>query len=106
MSKYNVIKFQAPFERLKEYDISPEVRLHKAIITQAIIDVSNISGNALSKKIELEAKNWLFGNSQNFKDVCNRAELSPEKVVKMARDAIEVNSDKVFYLCNNERKIA
>jgi len=38
MSMYGVIKFQAPFERLKEYDYSPEVRLYKAILTQAIID--------------------------------------------------------------------
>lgn len=63
MSKYSVIKFQAPFERLKEYDLAPEVRLHKAIITQAIIDVSNNSDSPSSKKIEIEAKNWLFGNS-------------------------------------------
>ena len=106
MSKYSVIKFQAPFERLKEYDLSPEVRLHKAIITQAIIDVSNISNTVASKKIELEAKNWLFGDSFHFKDICNKAELAPEKVIKMARDAIEMNSNKIFYQYNNRQKIA
>lgn len=106
MSKYSVIKFQAPFERLKEYDLSPEVRLYKAVITQAIIDVSNISDIFSSKKNELEAKNWLFGDSPHFRDVCNKAELSPEKVVEMARSAIEMNSDKIFYLYNNTRRVA
>ena len=106
MSKYSVIKFQAPFERLKEYDLMPEVRLYKAIITQAIIDVSNTSNTATSKKIELEAKNWLFGDSSHFKDICNKADLSPEKVVKMARDAIEMNSDKIFYISHRCQKIA
>jgi hypothetical protein len=32
MSMYGVIKFQAPFESLKEFDYSPEVRLYKAIL--------------------------------------------------------------------------
>lgn len=106
MSKYSVVKFQAPFERLKEYDISPEVRLYKAIITQAIIDVSNTSNTVTSKKIELEAKNWLFGNSSHFKDICNKAELSPEKVVRMARDVIEMNSNKIFYMHHVSQKVA
>jgi hypothetical protein len=39
----NVIKFPSPFERLKSYTNSPDVMLRKAIITQAIIDATNIS---------------------------------------------------------------
>jgi hypothetical protein len=95
MSKCRVIKFQAPFERLKEYDLAPEVRLHKAIITQAIIDVSGNSDTNSSKKIEIEAKNWLFGDSQYFRDVCFRAELLPQKVMQMARDAIRMNKKRL-----------
>jgi len=91
MSKYSVIKFQAPFERLKEYDLMPETRLYKAIITQAIIDVSNNSNSTENKKYEMEAKNWLFGNSFHFRDVCNKAELDPKSVVQMAKDAIKMN---------------
>ena len=106
MTNINVIRFKAPFERLKEYDFTPEVRLFKAIITQAIIDVSNISNTLSSKKIELEAKNWLFGDSLHFRDVCNKAELAPEKVVEIARSAIEMNSNKMFYLHNNCQKVA
>ena len=39
----NVIKFQSPFERLKLYTTSPDVTLRKAIITQAIIDATNMT---------------------------------------------------------------
>lgn len=48
---YNVIKFQAPFERLKYYNSSPEVSLYKSIITQAIIDATNILDTAIAKII-------------------------------------------------------
>jgi hypothetical protein len=82
-------------ERLKEYNLAPEVRLHKAIITQAIIDVSSNSDLPSSKKIEIEAKNWLFGDSQYFRDACFRAELLPQKVVQMARDAIQMNTKQL-----------
>lgn len=51
MNKYSVIKFQAPFEISKEYDLLPEVRLYKAFITQVIIDVSNIFDTPPSKKM-------------------------------------------------------
>ena len=42
---YNVIKFQAPFERLKQYNASSEIILYKAIITQAIIDATYTNYN-------------------------------------------------------------
>ena len=100
MSMYGVIKFQAPFERLKEYDLTPEIRLYKAVITQAIIDVSNNSNSTENKKYEMEAKNWLFGNSFDFRDVCNKAELEPHSVVQMAKNAIEMNNANVFYIDN------
>ncbi len=50
---YHVMKFQAPFERLKEYSPSPEIILYKAIITQAIIDATNISDEHRAKILEL-----------------------------------------------------
>lgn len=94
MSIYGVIKFQAPFERLKEYDYSPEVRLYKAILTQALIDASNISSSPEAKKHELEAKNWIFGNSDYFKEVCYNAEISPDFMRQITKEAIRLNSVK------------
>ena len=91
MSKYSVIKFQTPFEKMKDYDFKVEVRLFKSIILQAIIDASNMSENIRLKKIELEAKNWLFGESKDFYETCFRAEIEPVYVVKTAKKIIRLN---------------
>ena len=56
LKRTNPIKFQSPFERLKLFQSSCDVALRKAIITQAIIDASNISDNRYAVKLEKEAK--------------------------------------------------
>lgn len=91
---YGVIKFQAPFEKLKEYNDSPEVRLYKAILTQAIIDASNISNNPSSRKEEIDAKNWIFGNGEYFQEICLKAESDPNQIIKLAKEAISLNHRK------------
>ncbi|GAB4169825.1 MAG: hypothetical protein Tsb006_7720 [Rickettsiaceae bacterium] len=93
MSTYGVIKFQAPFEKMKEYDFTPEIRLNKAIILQAIIDASNVSDSKLARKVELEAKQWLFGNSADFLDVCHRANSNPSHVIRTAKKIIRLNHE-------------
>lgn len=97
MSIYGVIKFQAPFERLKDYDFPPEVRLYKAILTQAIIDASNISAIKEAKKLELEAKTWIFGNSQYFQEVCYYAQMEPGFIIRIMREVIKLNSVKKLH---------
>lgn len=91
MNKYGVIKFQTPFEKMKEYNFKPEVRLYKSIILQAIIDASNTLNTKKSRKIEIEAKNWLFGNSEDFFEVCFKGEIEPDYVVKTAKKVIRLN---------------
>lgn len=91
---YNVMKFQAPFERIKEYNASPEVSLYKAIITQAIIDSTNISDTVSARMLEREAKNWLFSNSGYFREICYSAEIDPSFVVKIAKEAIALNKKR------------
>ncbi len=104
---YGVIKFQAPFERLKEYDYSPEVRLYKAILTQTIIDASNITETKIAKKLEIEAKIWIFGNSQYFQEVCHKGEIEPGFVIKIAKEAIKLNLAKgsVLYEDKSEKRV-
>lgn len=74
---YHVMKFQAPFERLKEYNSSPEIILYKAIITQAIIDATNISDAPRAKTLETDAKKWIFSNSDYFQKICYIAGIEP-----------------------------
>lgn len=92
---YSVIKFQSPFERIKLYSSSPEVSLHKAIIIQAIIDASNISNDMEQRKLEVEAKTWLFGNSDDFKEVCDIANISSLEVRRVAKEAISMQKAKL-----------
>ena len=95
---YNVMKFQAPFERLKEYSPSPEIILYKAIITQAIIDATNISEDPRAKTIEQDAKKWIFSNSDYFQKICYTAGIEPSFVIKINKEAIKLNHKKLeFY---------
>ncbi len=89
---YNVIKLSAPFEKLKTYDPSPEVNLFKAVIMQHIIDCTNTSNNNESRRLEIEAKTWLFGNSRDFSTVCDFAKSTPWEVQKIAKEAIKMHS--------------
>lgn len=90
----NVIKFQSPFERLKLFDNSPDVNLRKAIITQAIIDASNISDDKQAKKLEREAKSWISGCGEYFKNICAEACMEPQYVVKLAKQIIKLHKIK------------
>lgn len=82
---------QAPFERLKIYN-QPDVALRRAIILQAIIDSTNTSDNKIARRIEKEAKDWLFGDSEYFKKICNEAGFDPEYVVSIAKAMIKLNN--------------
>jgi hypothetical protein len=86
-----VIKFTTPFEKLKEYSFSAEVRLYKAIIVQAITDASNTNHNPKSRKYELEAKRWIFGDSDDLHDICLNAQLNVKYMQKIARKTIFYN---------------
>jgi uncharacterized protein YycO len=90
----NVIKFQSPFERLKLFDASPDISLRKAIITQAIIDASNVSDDKSARKRELEAKSWIFTNNSYFKSICLDAGMEPSFVVKITKQIIKFQKAK------------
>ena len=90
----NVIKFQSPFERLKLFHSSSDVALRKAIITQAIIDASNISDNKYAVKLEKEAKNWIFGCGEYFKNICAEACIEPQLVIKITKQILQLHKDK------------
>lgn len=87
---YSVLKFQSPFERLKQYSNKPEVNLCKAIITQAIIDSTCISNDLESRKDRLEALEWIFGESNDLKEICDGAALDPSYVRKLTMEAIKL----------------
>jgi len=90
----NVIKFQAPFERLKLYNTSPDVVLRKAIIMQAVIDATNISDAKEAKKLEIDAKAWIFGNDETFKTTCIEAGIEASFIVKITKEIIKIHKNQ------------
>ena len=90
-----VIKLQAPFEKIKNYNSNPEIALRRAIILQAIIDATNTSTNIYAKRFELEAKKWLFGRSKSFTKICEEAELSEDFVISIAKETIKTHNMSV-----------
>lgn len=87
-SMTNLNKLQAPFERLKHYDIYPDIALRKAIIMQAIFDACSTSKDRKAKRNRQEAITWLLGNSKYFKQICFEAELCHNMVRKIAKNEI------------------
>lgn len=92
---YRVLKFQAPFERLKQYVAIPEIRLYKSIITQAIIDATNTSSDPEAKALERDAKNWIFGNEEHFQMISYLSNSEPTFIIKLTKEAIKLNQKKL-----------
>lgn len=86
----NVIKLQAPFEKLKWYGDCGDVNLRRAIILQAVIDATNIATDKNSVRQTEEAKDWIFGRGAYFVKVCEEAELNPDFVIQVAKEMIEI----------------
>lgn len=89
----NLNKLQAPFERLKNYGITPDVSLRKAIIMQAIFDACSISKDRKAKKNRIEAITWLVGNSPYFRQICFEADLCPDMVRQIAKEEMIRSGD-------------
>lgn len=100
----NVIKFHAPFERLKTYSTSPDVALRKAIITQAIIDATNIAECPTSKAFALEAKAWIFGNGESFTTTCMEGGIEPSFVVKITKEIIKLHTQQSRFSHRSRRR--
>lgn len=84
----HVIKFQAPFERIKFTKTTPDAMLRKAIILQAIIDATNTSLDCKNKEIADEAKTWIFGKDKHFVRMCEEAGVEPDYIIRVTNNAI------------------
>jgi hypothetical protein len=72
----------------KEAEISGEVALWRAVITQALMDAGSNSNKSEARSARAHAISWLGGDSDDFNEVCELANLTPEYVRKKAKEAI------------------
>lgn len=91
----DVIKFYAPFQRLVEAnEHNPHIALRKGIILQAIIDATYTGTSARARKDAIEAKEWLFTDSDYFDLICDQAGYEKSFIRKVARETIKLHHSK------------
>lgn len=89
----NVIKFRTPFEGIKSNGLLPEITLWKAVIKQAMIDATNTSETKEAKKLGQEAKEWIFGEDENFKQMCFEVDIEPSWVIRSVQNLIKCHQN-------------
>ncbi len=91
---HNGNKLQAPFERLKKYDLSPDIALRNAIIMRAIFDATSASKDRKAIKAKYEAQTWLLSGCDDFKQICFEADLCPKLVMQIAKEEIMLSAKR------------
>ena len=72
------------------YDpVRGERAIWRAVILQALMDASCMSGKKESQQAQQESLVWLRGNSADFATVCYYAGFEPEYVRRMVRGCLE-----------------
>lgn len=84
----NLMKLQAPFDRLLSYDIDPHIALRKAIILQAIIDSTSVAVDRKAMKAKKEARDWILGNDDYFQEICFEGDLDSQEMIALTREMI------------------
>jgi hypothetical protein len=80
---------------------NPEQALWRAVIEQAIKDAC---GKLCEPNDQRNARDWLLQPNRNFSQVCALADLEPDYVRKLAREAIEAYAHKINATAKREPK--
>lgn len=82
--------------------------LWRAVITQALMDASNLSKKPFNRMEKIKARIWLEGKSEEFFAVCSLADMDPNYVKTKAAEAIARNckwrNDSGSVEANNVKK--
>jgi hypothetical protein len=68
--------------------VSGEVALWRAVITQSLQDAGSNSKKPEMRKAKAEAIAWLAGTCEDFEEVCENAHLGTDYVRKKSKEAI------------------
>ncbi|MDX1924393.1 MAG: hypothetical protein SFT91_04140 [Rickettsiaceae bacterium] len=91
-----VIKLNAPFERIRFENNTPDAKLRMAIITQAMIDATTISTNEEDKKVAEDAIEWIFGKNEEFVNMCYAIGLEPDYIARRTKEGMIYQRDKIL----------
>lgn len=76
-------------EKLVEKSLDPEIRIWRGVISMALEDVLITNQNRTESVLKGEAHDWFCNDSEDFKFVCNQAELEPKYVRLRYLNALE-----------------
>jgi len=76
-------------EKLVEKSLDPEIRIWRGVISMALEDVLITNQNRTESVLKGEAHDWFCNNSEDFKFVCNQADLEPKYVRLRYLNALE-----------------
>ena len=90
-------------------DYSPEKRLWRAVICQALYDaLSDVENKATSYRVKEKAQNWFIYNSGNFKRACDFAGFDSDYINKKVCELIKLKKLKksgIIWNAKNEEVI-
>ncbi len=84
-----VMRLARPFDRIKANANTPEAALFMALISQMIIDASNISSNKELIRDEKIAKEWLREDNDDLDFICEMVGLDKRDILSCAYKQIE-----------------
>jgi len=97
MSSYqnllNIMGINFAIEMVKT-DKSNEIKMWRAVINNALLDVAINLSDRKSSLQKLEAHYWIYDNSQDFQQVCFWADLDPDNVRLQYLRAVAKNKIK------------
>ena len=76
-------------EKLVEKSLDPEIRIWRGVISMALEDVLITNQNRTESVLKGEAHDWFCNDSEDFKFVCNQADLEPKYVRIRYLNALE-----------------
>jgi len=76
-------------EKLVEKSLDPEIRIWRGVISMALEDVLITNQNRTESVLKGEAHDWFCNDSEDFKFVCNQADLEPKYVRLRYLNALE-----------------
>lgn len=75
-------------QREESEDVPPEVKLWRAVLTQALMDIKNKPNNRDEQMERIKTEYWLTKSNPHFKAVCSFAMLDPDYVSRKIQKAI------------------
>ena len=76
-------------EKLVEKSLDPEIRIWRGVISMALEDVLITNQNRTESVLKGEAHDWFCNDSEDFRFVCNQADLEPKYVRLRYLNALE-----------------